>query len=95
MDTCPCPLCGKSLTEIENIKTRFERNEELTIESKNLDFSPIYKVFARYACLSCGTLYKLNLDKTFKFTNLPETLTIPEGRLRAISKNPESSLLTV
>lgn len=95
MDTCSCPLCGESAIEIENIKTKFERNEELTIESKNLNFSPIYKVFARYACLSCGTLYKLKLDKTFEFTNLPDMLMFPEGRLRVVSKNLESSSLTV
>lgn len=90
-----CLLCNKSLVEIENnkVETRFAEEETVMIESKHFDFLPKYKVSVRLICGSCGTIfYKLSLDEKSKC--LPQLLTLPEGRLIAVTYIQKRGLLT-
>lgn len=94
-----CVLCGKKIDEIVDVKTKYIENEKIKIISRNLGFSPIYKISKRLECKSCSiVLYGLSMDDDSENDPLlscfPKSLTLPEGRLKAINNIRNRNLLT-
>ncbi len=92
-----CALCGSLLKEAENIKTRFEEKEAVTIVSEKLNSSsPVYKIYKHLVCIKCGVMAELKIDSEsfLEFELYPQMLIIPERRLKPVVKIAGRCILT-
>lgn len=95
-----CVICDKEIDEIVDVKTKYIENEKIKIISRNLGFSPIYKISKRLECKSCSiVLYGLSMDDDSENDPLlscfPKSLTLPEGRLKAVAESQKMNMVTV
>ena len=62
--------------------------EFVGVKTKSLGISPVYEVWERYCCKSCGRFhYKIRLTETSEDTTLPLEFICPEQRLTRLENS--------
>ena len=77
-----CSLCAEPLVVDGDESAPYCEGEFVSVKTKSLEILPVYEVWERYCCQSCGKFhYKIRLAETSEDIPLPLEFICPEQRL--------------